>query len=377
MTQQRVFLSPPHLEANTSDIVGEAIASNFVAYPGPHLTAFENAVKTYTGAAHAAAMSSCTSTLHMAMMALGIGQGDIVMTSDLTFVGSVNPITYLGASPVFIDSEAGTWNMDPELLREAVVHSIRAGKKPKAVLLVHLFGLPAHIDEILAVCNEYDILLIEDCAESVGTLYKGSHTGTFGCVGCFSFNGNKIITTGGGGMAISQDKALIDKMVFLATQARDPAPYYQHSQRGYNYRMSNILAAMGVAQMQVVEKRVEARRANYAYYAKRLGRIQGVTMQPDCAEFGRATHWLSSIVLDKSFGEGRPEALRVALEKLNIESRRIWKPMHMQPLFAGAKLYGGAFSEDLFARGLCLPSGSSMTQSDLDRVCTALESELS
>jgi pyridoxal phosphate-dependent aminotransferase EpsN len=375
MSEQRIFLSPPHLGANTSALVSEAIASNYVAYPGPHLKAFEEAFIAYTGVQHAAAMSSGTAALHVAMVALGIGPGDTVLTSDLTFIGSVNPITYLGATPIFIDSEPGTWNMDPALLREAVEDCVKAGKKPKAVVDVHLYGLPSRIDEIKAICDDYDILYLEDCAESAGTLYKGKHTGTFGKVGCFSFNGNKIITTGGGGMVVSEDKALIDKMVFLSTQARDPAPYYLHSERGYNYRMSNILAAVGVAQMQVLEDRVKARRANYDYYAKRL-EGKGVTMMPRCEEIGRATFWLSCMVLDKSYAPGKPEAIRLALEKHNIETRRIWKPMHTQPIFKDCRMYGGSFDELLFERGLCLPSGSALTEADLDRVTTALEAEL-
>lgn len=375
MTEQRIFLSPPHLGENTTALVGEAIASNYVAYPGPHLKAFEEAAISYTGAKYAAAMSSGTAALHVAMIALGIGSGDIVMTSDLTFIGSVNPICYLGATPIFIDSEPDTWNMDPVLLREAVKDCLRAGKTPKAVVDVHLYGLPSKTDEIKAICDEYGIIYLEDCAEAMGTLYKGHHTGVYGKVGCFSFNGNKIITTGGGGMVVSDDKTLIDKMVFLATQARDPAPYYLHTERGYNYRMSNILAAVGVAQMQVIEDRVNARRANYEYYSKRLSG-KGVTMMPRCDELGRATHWLSCLVLDKSYGNGKPEAIRQALEKHNIETRRIWKPMHTQPIFAGCKMYGGGFDEDLFDRGLCLPSGSAMTEKDLDRICTALEAEL-
>jgi dTDP-4-amino-4,6-dideoxygalactose transaminase len=376
MDNKRIFLSPPHLEPDTTAIVGEAIASNYVAYPGPHLTAFESAVKSYTGAENAAAMASCTAALHVALIALGIGKGDVVLVSDLTFVGSVNPIAYCGAEAVFVDSAPNTWNMDPALFDEAVEDLIKQGKKPKAAIVVHLYGLPADIDPILEVCNRHGIILIEDAAEAMGTLYKGRHVGNQGLVGCYSFNGNKIITTGGGGMVTSRDKAIVDKTVFLATQARDPAPYYLHTQRGYNYRMSNILAGLGVSQMRVVKDRVRARRANFAYYKNRIGKLPGVTMMPECAEIGRATFWLTCIVLDKSFGPDKPEKIRQALEKENIESRRIWRPMHMQPIFKDAKIYGGAFDEDLFNRGLCLPSGSAMTDADLDRVCTALEKAL-
>jgi dTDP-4-amino-4,6-dideoxygalactose transaminase len=375
MTEQRIFLSPPHLGANTASLVTEAIASNYIAYPGPHLKAFEEAVETYTGVPYAAAMSSGTAALHVAMIALGIGPGDIVLTSDLTFIGSVNPICYLGAEPVFIDSEPGTWNMDPELLRKAAKDYAKAGKTPKAVVDVHLYGLPSRTDEIKAICEEFGMIYLEDCAEAMGTIYKGRHVGNFGKIACFSFNGNKIISTGGGGMIASADKSLIDKAVFLSTQARDPAPYYLHTQRGYNYRMSNILAAVGVAQMQVLLERVKARRANFEYYSKRLAG-KGVTMMPDCHELGRATYWLSCLVFDKSYGIGKPEAVRQALEKHNIESRRIWKPMHTQPIFKNSKMYGGAFDEFLFDYGLCLPSGSALTEKDLNRICTVIEGEL-
>jgi dTDP-4-amino-4,6-dideoxygalactose transaminase len=376
MENKRIFLSPPHLAPDTSTTVAEAIASNYVAYPGPQLTEFENAVKAFTGAQSAAAMASGTAALHVALLALGIGKGDTVLTSDLTFIGSVNPIAYCGAEAVFIDSEPKTWNMDPALFAEAVEDLVKKGKKPKAAVVVHLYGLPADIDPILAVCEKYGIILIEDAAEAMGTFYKGRHVGNQGLVGCFSFNGNKIITTGGGGMVVSVNKALVDKMVFLATQAREAAPFYLHTQRGYNYRMSNILAAVGVSQMRVLDSRVQARRANFEYYKNRIGKLPGVTMMPDCAELGRATYWLTCIVLDPSFGPNKPEEVRQALEKENIESRRIWKPMHTQPIFNNAPIYGGSFDESLFDRGLCLPSGSSMTESDLDRTSSALEKAL-
>ena len=376
MDGKRIFLSPPHLAPDTTATVSATFASNYVAYPGPQLTQFEEALKAYTGSQNAAAMASCTAALHVALLALGIGPGDIVLTSDLTFIGSVNPIVYCGAEPVFVDSEPGTWNMDPALFAEAVENLIRKGRKPKAAVVVHLYGLPADIDPILKICEKHDLLLIEDAAEAMGTFYRGRHVGNRGVVGCFSFNGNKIITTGGGGMIVSKDRSIVEKAKFLATQARDPAPYYLHTERGYNYRMSNILAAVGVSQMHVLESRVEARRAIFAYYKKRIGKLPGVTMMPECAEIGRATHWLSCVVFDKSLGSDKPERVRQALEEENIESRRIWKPMHTQPVFKNVRMYGGAFDEDLFNRGLCLPSGSAMTESDLDRVSSAFERAL-
>ncbi|HNX05716.1 MAG TPA: aminotransferase class I/II-fold pyridoxal phosphate-dependent enzyme, partial [Opitutales bacterium] len=343
MTHPRLPLSPPHLGPDAARFAAEAVEKGLVAYPGPHIAAFEEAVAAYTGTARAAALSSCTAALHLALVALGLGKGDLVLTSDLTFVGSANPISYTGAEPVFVGSDAESWNLSPALLEEAVADLKRRGKRAKALVLVHLYGLPARADEIAAICSREGIVMIEDCAESLGTFCRGRHTGSFGRVGCLSFNGNKIITTGGGGMAFSDDAALVDRMVFLATQAREKVPYYLHNECGYNYRMSNVLAALGAAQMNLVEERVARRREIFARYRARLGILPGVTMMPDCADYGRASHWLSAIVLSPEFGEGAPERLRLALEAENIESRRIWRPMHLQPLFKGAQVYGGAF----------------------------------
>ncbi|MFA5256591.1 MAG: aminotransferase class I/II-fold pyridoxal phosphate-dependent enzyme [Opitutales bacterium] len=364
------------MSPQTAEYMERALAENYVAYPGPFINQFEALAAAFTSSPRAAAFSSATAALHLSLIALGVGPGDVVITSDFTFVASANPIVYQGATPVFVDSEPCTWNMDPDLLREAVEDCVRAGKKPKAVLLVYLYGLPARLDEIMAVCAEYDIPLVEDAAESLGCNYKGRHVGTFGKVGCLSFNGNKVITCGGGGMLLSGDGELLEKAIHISTQARDPAPFYLHSSIGYNYRISNLLAAVGVAQMGVLQSRLSARRANYEYYRKRLSGVPGLSMMPDCAELGQASFWLSCFTLDASLGTGRAEAARLALDAQGIEARRLWMPMHMQPLFKGCRVYGGAFGEDVFARGLCLPSGSSLTQAELDRVCTAVEVEL-
>ncbi len=373
MNEKRIFLSPPHLSAGTAQTVCDVLASNYVAYPGQYITQFEQMMRDYTGAGHAAATACGTAALHLSLLSLGIGPGDIVLTSDFTFVGSANPIAYCGAQPVFIDSEPRTWNMDPALLREAVDKYIKLGKRPKAVLLVHIYGLPADLDPIVEICREYDIPLIEDASEALGTFYKGRHVGNDGIIGAYSFNGNKMITTGGGGMVVSADKARIDAMVHLATQARDPAPYYLHTKRGYNYRMSNILAGVGVSQMRALEERVLARRTIFSHYRERIGRLEGVSMMPDCEGFARPSYWLSCIRLDRSFGLGRPEIIRQALERENIETRRTCKPMHTQPLFKDCPVFGGSFDVELFDYGLCLPSGSAMSVEDLDRVCDALE----
>ena len=376
MTLSRIPLSPPHLGPDAAAAAARAVEKGFVAYPGPDIAAFEEAVATYVGTRKAAALSSCTATLHLALVALGVGRGDLVLTSDLTFVGSANPITYTGAEPVFVGSDAGSWNLSPALLEEAIADLKRQGRRAKALVAVHLYGLPARIDEIAAICAREGIALVEDCAESLGTFCRGRHTGTFGRIGCLSFNGNKIITTGGGGMAVSDDVRLVERMVFLATQAREKVPYYLHNECGYNYRMSNVLASLGAAQMGLVEERVARRRAIFAAYSETLGRLPGVGMMPDCASFGRATHWLSCIVLSAEYGPEAPEMLRQALEAENVESRRIWRPMHLQPLFARARVYGGDFAENLYSRGLCLPSGSAMTDGDIARVARAVETVL-
>ena len=331
------------------------------------MDAFEAEFAAAVGAPYALALSSGTAALHLALLLAGVGPGDEVLVSTLTFSASVNPIVYLGAKPVFIDSERASWNMDPALLEETLVGRARAGKLPKAVIPVHLYGQSADMDPILAVCNRYGVTVIEDAAEALGATYKGRAPGTLGRAGIYSFNGNKIITTSGGGMLVSGDRELIDHARKLATQARDPAPHYEHSEIGYNYRLSNVLAAIGRGQLEVLEDRVQARRKNFEFYRQALGDLPGIAFMPE-APWGRATRWLTCITVDPAeFGADR-EAIRLALEAEDIESRPLWKPMHLQPVFAGCPVVGGAVAAGLFERGLCLPSGTSLTDADLARV---------
>ena len=368
-----MYLSSPHLGELEAQYVADAFATNWVAPLGPHVDAFEREFAQYVGAPHAAAVSSGTAALHLALQLVGVGPGDEVFVSTFTFSASVNPIRYLGANPVFIDSESKSWNIEPGLLEEALAARSRAGRLPKAVLIVHLYGQSADVDPIVAACDRYGVPLVEDAAEAVGTTYKGRSPGTFGRVGVYSFNGNKIITTSGGGMLVSQDKALVDHAVKLATQARDPAPHYQHSEVGYNYRLSNVLAAIGRGQLRVLEERVAARRRNYEFYRDALGELPGITFMPD-AGWGRHTRWLTALTIDPAqFGADR-EAVRLALESENIEARPVWKPMHRQPVFERFDRVGGDVSDDLFNRGLCLPSGSNLMPADLERVASIIES---
>ena len=369
----RMYLSSPHLGELEAQYVADAFATNWVAPLGPHVDAFEREFAQYVGAPHAAAVSSGTAALHLALQLVGVGPGDEVFVSTFTFSASVNPIRYLGANPVFIDSESKSWNIEPGLLEEALAARARAGRLPKAVVIVHLYGQSADVDPIVAACDRYGVPLVEDAAEAVGTTYKGRSPGTFGRVGVYSFNGNKIITTSGGGMLVSHDKALVDHAVKLATQARDPAPHYQHSEVGYNYRLSNVLAAIGRGQLRILEERVAARRRNFGFYRGALGELPGITFMPD-AGWGRHTRWLTALTIDPAqFGADR-EAVRLALESENIEARPVWKPMHRQPVFERFDRVGGDVSDDLFNRGLCLPSGSNLMPADLERVASIIES---
>lgn len=369
----RVFLSSPHMSGREEALVADAFASNWIAPLGPHVDSFQHEFARATGASHALALSSGTAALHLALLLAGVGPGDEVVVSSLTFSASVNPIRYLGATPVFVDSEGDSWNMDPSLLEEALEQRSRAGRPPKAVVPVHLYGQSADMDPILAACRRRDVAVIEDAAEALGATYKGRAPGTMGRSGIFSFNGNKIITTSGGGMLVSEDKGLIEHALKLATQARDPAPHYQHSEIGYNYRMSNVLAAIGRGQLQVLEDRVQSRRRNCAFYQEALSEVPGIAFQPEAA-WGRHTRWLTAITVDPAeFGATR-EALRLALEAENIEARPVWKPMHLQPVFGDSPVVGGSVSERLFDLGLCLPSGSNLTEGDLTRVTEVIRS---
>ena len=372
MTKQ-ILLSTPHMGEQELKFVQEAFDTNWIAPVGPHVNAFEEEFCQYTGAGYAAAVSSGTAAIHLALRLLDVGQGDEIFCSTLTFIASANPIVYQGAKPVFIDSDYTSWNMNPELLREAMEKRAKVGKLPKAVMLVHLYGQCADIDPILEVCQKYDVPLIEDAAEALGASYKGRCPGTFGTIGIYSFNGNKIITTSGGGMLVSDDEELVKKTRFLATQARDPAPHYQHTQIGYNYRLSNVLAGIGRGQLQVLQERVEARRRNFEVYQKALGHLPGIEFMPE-AEFGRATRWLTCLTIKaKDFGVDR-EKLRLKLAERKIESRPVWKPLHVQPVFSECESIGGEVASDLFRRGLCLPSGSNLTDEDLQRVIEGVKS---
>ncbi|QIZ69356.1 aminotransferase class I/II-fold pyridoxal phosphate-dependent enzyme [Oxynema aestuarii AP17] len=364
---KQILLSTPHMGDSELEFVKEAFDTNWIAPVGPHVDAFEQEFCQVVGTSHAAALSSGTAALHLALRLIGIEPGDEVFCSTLTFIATASPITYLGAKPIFIDSDRTSWNMNPDLLQEALDHRAKTGKLPKAVVLVHLYGQSADIDAILEICNYYNIPLIEDAAEALGATYKGRSPGTFGKIGIYSFNGNKIITTSGGGMLVSEAPDLVAKARFLATQARDPAPHYQHSEIGYNYRLSNVLAGIGRGQLQVLRDRVNARRHNFEVYQQALGRLPGIEFMPEAA-FGRSTRWLTCLTIDpKAFGCDR-EQVRLALAEQQIEARPVWKPLHLQPVFAGCECIGGEVAEYLFETGLCLPSGSNLTPEELERV---------
>ncbi len=352
-------------------LIRETFRSNWIAPLGPQVDAFEKEVSELIGTSHAVALSSGTAAIHMALRLLDIQKGDEVFCSTLTFAATANPILYEGASPVFIDSEPTTWNMDPELLRDELVRAAEQGRLPKAVIVVDLYGQCADYSRIKEACDAFDVPLLEDAAEALGSSYKNQMAGSFGLMGVFSFNGNKIITTSGGGMLVSDDQALMERARFLSAQARDPAPHYQHSVVGYNYRMSNVLAGIGRGQLSVLPERIKARRRNRLYYESALGHLPGVKFMPYCDD-GRQNCWLTCITIDpREFGASR-ETVRLALESENIESRPVWKPLHLQPVFSNYRVRGGRVSEELFEHGLCLPSGSNLTEHELERVCLTI-----
>jgi dTDP-4-amino-4,6-dideoxygalactose transaminase len=363
----RIFLSAPHMSGNELRYIEQAFASNYIAPLGPMVDAFEREFSAYTGLPYCVALTSGTAAIHLVLRYLGIGAGDSVIASSLTFIGSVAPILYQNANPILIDSAADSLCMDAGLLAEALTKMARENRLPKAVIPTDLYGQSSDVDALVEICTPYGIPVIVDAAESVGSQYKGRHAGTGARCAVFSFNGNKIITTSGGGMLASDDKKLIDEARFLSQQARDPAPHYEHHTYGYNYRMSNIVAAIGRAQLEVIEQRVARRRAIHERYRAALSACDGITFLPEMA-YGRHTRWLSVVRIDaQRFGADR-EQVRMALEAENIESRPVWKPMHLQPLFANAEMIGGAVSEDIFAHGLCLPSGSAMSDAEVDEV---------
>ena len=364
---KRIFLSPPHMGSGEITKVLEAFESNYIAPLGPQVDAFEKEFCEKVGISHAVALNSGTSALHLALRYLGIGPGDEVIAPSLTFIGGVSPVLFQGASLRFIDSDRTSWNMDPDLLREELAELKKKGKLPKAVICADIYGQCADYDRINAVCSEYDLPVLIDAAEALGATYKTRNAGVGGKAAIFSFNGNKIITTSGGGMLVSEDKGLIEHARFLSQQARDPAPHYEHTQVGYNYRLSNVLAAIGRGQLQVLDERVGKKRSIFDHYKTALGRVPGLEFMPE-ANFGRCTRWLTVVLITPAlFGVDR-ETVRLALEKENIESRPVWKPMHLQPVFKDVPMRGGRVCEDLFTRGLCLPSGTAMTDDDLERI---------
>jgi dTDP-4-amino-4,6-dideoxygalactose transaminase len=370
---KKIWLSPPHMGENERTYVKEAFDTNWIAPLGPNVQQFEKSIEEFIGNnIKAACLSSGTAAIHLALELLGVGQGDEVICQSFTFAASANPITYLGAHPVFVDSETDTWNISPVLLRHAIEDRISHGKKPKAIVAVHLYGVPYKVDEVHAVAKEFEIPLIEDSAEAMGSSYRGFNCGSFGDFGILSFNGNKIITTSGGGALLCKYQSTKEKAVFLATQARDNAPHYQHSRIGYNYRMSNVLAGIGRGQMEVLRDRVEARRRNYKLYKDNLSVLSEVSFLPE-PEYCQSNRWLTCI-LTSSFNQR--EKIRLALENENIESRPLWKPMHLQPSFQKSKCYVDGTSEDLFNRGLCLPSGSDLSQDDLKRICGIIKNSI-
>ena len=370
--KDKIWLSSPHMGEMERVFVQEAFDTNWIAPLGPHVNGFEADLQAFTGAGHAAALSSGTAALHLALILLDVKAGDEVICQSFTFSASANPIVYQGATPVFVDSEKDTWNMSPEYLEAAITDRMAKGKKPKAIIAVHLYGMPAKMGEISAIATKYGIPVLEDAAEALGSHIQGKMCGTFGKLNILSFNGNKIITTSGGGALLSEDAEMIAKARFLATQARDNAPHYQHSYIGYNYRMSNVVAAIGRGQMVVLDERIAARRANYYRYEKLFGEINAkgfhIELLPEPEGFF-SNRWLSAVTIDPAKNKGiTREDVRLALEAENIESRPLWKPMHLQPVFADAPFYGDGTSEKLFDQGLCLPSGSNLGDSDWERI---------
>lgn len=370
---KRIYLSPPHMEGDELEFVRDALDSNWVAPLGPHVDAFEREVGELVGVPYGVALSSGTAAIHLALRLLDVGPGDEILCSSLTFIASANPIVYQCGQPVFIDSDRATWTIDPDLLYEELRACAARGKLPKAVIAVDLYGQCADYDRIQESCAEYGVPLIEDAAEALGATYKDRMAGSFGDFSVFSFNGNKIITTSGGGLLLSRSKASIDEARFLAVHAHDPAQRHQHSVIGYNYRLSNVLAAIGRAQLRVLPQRLAARRRNCRQYTAALGHLPGIEFMPQ-ASYGQSNCWLTCLLIDpKNFGATR-EQVRLALEAENIESRPCWKPMHLQPVYARCRIRGGAVAQHISEHGLCLPSGSNLGEHDLQRIIAIIRS---
>lgn len=372
---KKIWLSSPHMGGSEFLYVKNTFDTNWIAPLGPHVDGFEQDLSNYMGEnTHVAALSSGTASLHLALIILGVQAGDEVICQSFTFAASANPIMYLGATPVFVDSEELTWNMSPEFLELAIQDRIAKGKLPKAIIVVHLYGMPAQMDRIMEIAKRYNVPVIEDAAEALGSTYKGKKLGTFGDISILSFNGNKIITTSGGGAMLSNNEKWTSKAKFLATQARDTAPHYQHSHVGYNYRMSNVCASIGRGQMEVLPLRVYQRRKNFTYYKRMLSSITEIEFQKEPNEDYFSNRWLTAILLPEDEAKITSEQIRLALEKENIESRPLWKPMHMQPIFASFDFYGDGTSESLFKRGLCLPSGSNLSEYEIRSVIKKIKS---
>lgn len=374
---ERIWLSPPHMGGSEIEYIHKAFSSNWIAPIGPMVDAFEESIAKFTGVTHVAALNSGTAAIHLALIVLGVSSGDEVIASTLTFSASINPIVYLNATPILVDSEPDTWNMCPETLEMAIRDRLKRGKKPKAIILVHIYGMPAKTDKILEIARKYDIPIIEDAAESLGSTYKDKKLGSFGEIGILSFNGNKIITTSCGGAMISDNERYIIHARFLSKQARDNAPHYEHSKVGYNYRMSNILAGIGLGQMEILAERIIQRKTNFEFYKKNLGSIDGIAFQEEPDESYFSNRWLTTVLFD-------PEKLHISRDEIyndfaknNIESRPLWKPMHLQPVFSSCPSYINGTSEELFRKGLCLPSGSNLTHGDLERIMVILKKCLS
>ncbi len=370
MNNKKIWLSTPHMGGAEQKFVQQAFDTNWVAPLGPNVDGFEHDLARYTGVAHVAALSSGTAAIHLALVILGVGAGDEVICQSLTFSASANPILYQNATPIFVDSENDTWNMCPDLLKQAIEDRLAKGKKPKAIIPVHLYGMPAKMDEIMEIAHHYGIPVIEDAAEAIGSTYKGKPVGSFGDFGILSFNGNKIITTSGGGALLSNNKEYIHLAKFYATQAKDEAPHYEHTKIGYNYRLSNICASIGRGQMEVIAERIDQRRKNFKYYQEKLKHIPAIIFRNEDPGFV-SNRWLTTILVNPEGGVNR-ETIRLSLEELNIECRPLWKPMHLQPVFVNSIYYGGKVAEELFANGLCLPSGSNLTEEELGRVVDAI-----
>jgi UDP-N-acetylbacillosamine transaminase len=365
---KRIFLSAPYMSGNELKYIEKVFESNYIAPLGEYVTKFEESIKNYTGVKSALAVTSGTAALHLALRVLGIGKDDDVLASTFTFIGSINAIIYQGANPVFIDSDRESWNLSPKLLEE---YLLTCKKKPKALIVTHLYGQSADIEKIALTCKTHGVYLIEDAAESLGAMFNGKHTGTFGDFGVYSFNGNKILTTSGGGMLVSNNEEYIKKAMFYSTQARENELHYEHIEYGYNYRMSNVLAAIGVAQMEVIEERIAKKREIFAWYEEFLGDVEEVSFMPELQN-SRGNRWLTTLTFAKT---DYNKVIQV-LNEMNVESRPLWKPMHMQPLFAGAVSYLDGTSEELFRHGLCVASSTTMSKEDVENICKSIRSVL-